>query len=106
MEVLIAFGNWLARYMSYISMAVVATLIFIYGEDINRFVKRHIKRKNFLVRLCVFVLVCAFGFGVATVLGVSLLSRVLLRLERWMLGPVVVLVFMVIGFLAERKKHM
>ncbi len=105
-DVFVSFGNWLARYMHYISLAIVATLIFVYGADMNRFVKKHVRRKHFLVRLTVFVLVCAFGFGAATVFGVSVLNRALLGVRRALVGPVVLLIFLGIGFLAERKNHM
>lgn len=87
-------------------MAIVATLIFVYGNDLNRFVKRQVRNKHFLVRLSIFVLVCAFGFGLATVLGMTLISRLLQRLDRELLAPVVLAIFVGIGFLAERKHHM
>jgi hypothetical protein len=105
-NVLLQFGNWLFRYLDYIAMAVVATLIFVYGADINRLVKRMIRCRHFLLRLTVFVLVCAFGFGTLTALGINLVGRLLEGLDRQWLGPVVVLIFLGIGFLAERKNQM
>jgi len=104
--VLLDLGNWLAQYADHMALAVIATLIFIYGADINRFVRKHVRRAHFFVRLGIFVLVCAFGFGAATILGVSLMRRALLHVDRPLLAPVVLLIFLAIGFLAERKNHM
>ena len=105
-RLLLQLGNWLVRYLPQISMAIVATLIFIYGADLNRLIKRQIKGWHFLVRLAVFVLVCVFGFGTVTVLGVNLANRTLRHLDRVWLAPVVALIFLTIGFLAERKNQM
>jgi len=105
-RVLLALGDWLFRYLDYISMAIVATLIFVYGADMNRFVKRQVRGKHFLLRLTIFILVCAFGFGTVTVLGITVIGTLLQSVDRKWLAPAVLLVFVGIGFLAERKNQM
>ena len=61
--------NWLSDqvrpYSFQVATAIVATLLFIYGESIHRFVrdKLGLKNKPFVIRLCMLIALCAFGYG-------------------------------------------
>ena len=42
---------------------MTTTLIAIYGQDVNRWVKRRLAGRHLLFRTAVFVFICAFGYG-------------------------------------------
>ena len=50
-------GNFIRDHKDYFSLSIVATLLVIYGEDINDLIKKRIKPLHFFVRLLIFILV-------------------------------------------------
>ena len=103
------FMYWLAalmrRNLDPVATALVATLLVIYGNDINSAVKARIKNQYFPVRVLIFVLVCAFGYGAATVAISMLLAGLLREVGSLYLAPVVIVFLLVVGLLADRKKQ-
>ena len=106
MRMLASFGNWLLQHSTSISIAIVAATLFIFSAPINRFIQRQLKPHGFLVRLALFILICSVGFGLAMAGGVALTDKILHSIDRPLLGPIILLVFVAIGFLAERRHHM
>jgi hypothetical protein len=104
--ILLKLSAWMRPYLSQIATAMMVTLLVIYGSSVNRAVKKHISHHNFLIRLIVFVLLCAFGYGAVMALATPILAQYLSRLRGIYLSPVVILSFLFIGILAERKKQM
>ena len=91
------------RNLDNISMAWIATILVVYGDTITQFVKKHTKQYHFPVRVMIFVLVSAFGYGVLTTVGTDVLSALIRKCNRELVIPVVVLMFVGIGILADRK---
>ena len=104
-DVLDLFSNWMRNGLFSIAMAIVATLLTIYGGHFNKAVRDLTKKYPFMVRLMIFVCLCAFGYGLLTLLAAKLLCNMLGGLNNHALAPVVILIFIVIGFIAERKKN-
>lgn len=88
-----------------ISMAMVATCLAVFGNDINGAIRKRIRNCNFFVRALIFVMVCAFGYGLFTVVLASILTGLLAEFGNILLAPAVVAVFVLVGILAERKKQ-
>jgi len=86
-----------------VALAIVAALLVVYGNDINRAVKRRFRDRPFVVRTAVFVLLSAFGYGALTVYAAPVLARWLAGLSGAWLAPVVLAAFLALGVLAERK---
>lgn len=109
MEILInmlASLNGLFRpHLGAIAMALIATLLVVYGADLNRVVQEMVRRLHFLVRVLIFMLVCAFGYGAIVNYFTPLLARVLASAGDLWLGPVVVAAFIFVGYLAERRHY-
>ena len=91
-------------YSDEISLAFVATLLVLFGDKINSFVRRRVIKWFFLVRIFIFVLLCAIGYGVITVTIHPLVHVGFLRIPRDYSFVVVVISFIILGILAERKK--
>lgn len=105
-EILLRSGIWVRQYQSDIGLMVTVTLLVIYGDNINRLVKQQLRSYHKLIRLTGFILLCVFGYGLLTTLLAPILAQQLARVSTYWLMPVVVSVFLLIGWLAERKHQM
>lgn len=103
-RLLVKLSMELRPHCDVIAMAIIATLLALYGDNINRLIKKRIQAYPFLGRLAIFVLLCTFGFGIFSVFIASLLEDFLLQMNRYWLAPVVIGIFLLIGFLADREK--
>ncbi len=102
---IIHFSQWLYPYLGEIALAIMATVLVIYGDSINRLVKKHTSGLNFVIRTGVFILLCTFGYGALLIFFTPMLGKWLAGLGMIYLGPLIVAVFIVLGVLAERKNQ-
>lgn len=86
-------------------MAIMATLLVIYGDTINRMLKRQISGLHFLFRTLIFILLCTFGYGALLIYVAPMLTELLASLGMIYLGPLVVAVFITLGTIAEKKNR-
>ncbi len=98
-------SGWMRPHVVVIGMAAVATLLVVYGESINRLVKRRIRSLPWVVRLLIFVALCAFGYASVAVFLGRAAGRIFGQLNNLWLAPVVIVVFLIIGWIAEREGH-
>jgi hypothetical protein len=101
----VAGSEALRPHLFQIAIALSATVLAIFGNDINRAVKRLVNKHPFVVRAIVFVLLVAFAYGAATLYLSSLLARGLAWLDDRSLAAVVIVAFVLVGILAEQKGH-
>ena len=104
-NIAIFFSEWMRPHLKMISLAIVATLLTIYGGHINDLIKKALGNHHFLFRFFIFVLVCAFGYGMLTIAVSYLAAKLLTSLTNTQLSPVIIGIFFFIGLLAERKNH-
>ena len=99
----------LARHMNFhlsdIALAIVATCLVIYGNNLNNYIKRFVSSWIFIARISAFILMCTFGYGLLTVWLQPVLTIVLKQITVAYLPASVVAIFVVLGVLAERKRH-
>jgi hypothetical protein len=100
-----ALADLIHPYLQQVALAIVATLLFIYGEDLNAVIKRSMQRYHFLVRVFIFMLVCAFGYGLLTIFLTMLVAQFLASLDATYLVPTILGFFFIVGILADRKKQ-
>jgi hypothetical protein len=99
-------ATWVHAHLSSISTAIVMTLLVIFGDDINKFVKGHIRQYSFLVRTTAFVALCAVGYGVLSVAAVPAVASLLRYFGDRYLPLTVIAAFIALGMLAERKNYL
>ena len=99
-------SEWMRPRLVTICMALAATLLIVYGNHLNRMVRHLVRRRHFAVRLLVFVLVCAFGYGLLTVFLGKVLAAGFGGLSNGLLSPVLIACYLLIGVLAEQKRVM
>ena len=72
----------------------------------NRFVKRRVGHRHFVVRTLAFILLCGFGYGLLAVFLAPGIIAVLRHFGSQYIVLTVVGVFVWIGVMAERKRYM
>ena len=98
-------GQWFRPYQYQASLAIIATLLVVFGNDINSSVKKLVAKQHFIVRTSVFILICAFGYGFLTVWLTSLLAQQLAKVPSLYLLPVVFIIFLTLGIYAQKQRH-
>ena len=99
---IINFSQWLYPWLGEITMAIMATLLVIYGHSINRLVKKQTSGMHFIFRTLIFILLCTFGYGVVLIYVTPILSQLLAGVGMIYLGPLIVGIFIMLGVLAEK----
>ncbi len=89
-----------------VAMAMAATLLVIYGNDINRFFRRRVKQWEFPLRVLFFVCLCAFGYGYASLMLTRFLQYIFAQLDIWTFSGATLICFIALGLLAEHKKQL
>lgn len=105
-ELLAALTRGLAPYFSQMSLMLVATILVVYGDVINQAVKQLLRPCHFLLRVSLFVLLCAFGYGALTLYGAPFLLHLVKFFPGYLQGLVFVSAFLLIGILAERRRYL
>ncbi|MCH8475102.1 MAG: DUF3392 domain-containing protein [Opitutales bacterium] len=98
-------SEYLRPHTGTIAFSIMATILIIYGNDINRSIKKHIQQYAFPIRVAIFVAVCAFGYGYATMLLARLLATGFSHLTDLQLLAALLTLFIALGFMAERKRY-
>ena len=103
LDLIATLSRWSRSHLSDISLAIMATLLVLFGPAINAWVQQRIGSLNFVFRTLLFVLICAVGYGLAMVFVTPWLAKGLGYLNNYTLAPVLLLVFFVIGMIADRS---
>ncbi len=102
---IIQLSQWLYPWLGEISMAIMATILVIYGETVNRLFRRQISGLHFIFRTVLFILLCTFGYGALLIYMTPMLAKLLASISMIYLGPLVVGIFIALGTIAERKNR-
>ncbi len=102
-EILLRSGLWTRNHLGNLALALIATLLVIYGDSINRLLKRLLKPYPRVLRLLGFVLMCVFGYGALTVFFTPVLAGWLGQIPTPWLALSMLGLFLCVGWLAERK---
>ncbi|MFG8315512.1 DUF3392 domain-containing protein [Pseudomonas aeruginosa] len=103
LDLIATLSRWSRSHLSDISLAIMATLLVLFGPAINAWVQQRIGSLNFVFRTLLFVLICAVGYGLAMVFVTPWLAKGLGYFNNYTLAPALLLVFFVIGMIADRS---
>lgn len=103
LDLVATLSRWSRGHLYDISLAIMATLLVLLGPGINAWVQQRIGGLNFLFRTLLFVALCALGYGLAMIFLTPLLAKGLGYFNNYTLAPVLLLVFFLIGVLADRN---
>lgn len=104
-ELLQPLANWYVPYRGECAMAIIATLLVLYGGDINNAIKRMIAPMHIALRTIVFILVCAFGYGMFTVWMTPILAGQIARIPTVYEAPAVLSFFIILGSMAQKQRQ-
>ena len=104
-DVLIDIGQWFRHYQFQSAMAIVATLLVLFGHDINKFFKKLVSKQHVVLRSITFILVCSVGYGLLTVWLTGLLALQLAKISDVYIFPSILGVFIVLSFYAQKQNH-
>ena len=103
LDLIVNLSRWSRGHLYDISLAIMATLFVLFGPGLKAWVQRSIGSLNFILRTLIFVIVCAVGYGLAIVFLTPWLAKGLAHFNNFTLSPVLLLVFFIIGILADRS---
>lgn len=103
LDLLATVSRFSRGYLGDISLAVMATLLVLFGPALNARLQRLIGGLNFILRTLLFVLICLLIYGLAIIYLSPLLAQVLGYFNNYSLAPVLLLLFFLIGLLADRN---
>jgi hypothetical protein len=103
LDLIVTLSRWSRSHLSDISLALMATLFVLFGPALNAWVKSTVSNLNFFLRTLIFVLVCAVGYGLAIVFLTPWMTQGLAHLNNYSLAPVLLLIFFLIGVIADRN---
>lgn len=104
-EVIDRTAVFLRGYGYELCLSWTAALMVMYSNQLIKFSKNIAKSWHFLFRVGFFVIVCALGYGLILVALASSLNRHLSRLENSWYLTAVLLGFLSLGILAEKKRQ-
>lgn len=93
-------------YSSEIILGLVATLLVVYGETLIKLFKAQIRPYNFVLRLLCLVLVSAVVFTILTQICAHVLAEIFTLFPDEFFSVFVILLFLGIGVIADKKKYM
>ncbi|MCV2883905.1 DUF3392 domain-containing protein [Aestuariibacter sp. AA17] len=92
-------------YVTEVAMTIVATLLVIYGDVINKHIKRALAPYHFVIRTLAFVLICAFGYGAFILFVTPFTQQGIAMIPSMYRGLSIVGVFLILGYLAENRRY-
>ena len=99
------FFKFIRGHLMEIMLAYSATVLSVYGGDINNSVKKMIKKHNFFVRFGTFVALCTFGYGFLSLVIGKILVAYMSQLSNTWLISIIVALFILIGLIAEERNR-
>ncbi|WXL25373.1 DUF3392 domain-containing protein [Ectopseudomonas mendocina] len=103
LDLIATLSRWSRSHLHDISLAIIATLLVLIAPSINAWVQRNTASMNFVFRTLIFVLLCAVGYGMLIVFATPYLAQALGHFNNYTLAPVLILVFFIVGILADRS---
>jgi len=98
-------SHWLSPYYSQVAMTIVATMLVVYGDVLNKRIKKLLAPYHFVIRTLAFVLICAFGYGALILFTTPQVKLLILQIPGLYRGLSVVLLFLLLGYLAEHRRY-
>ncbi|CAM3851555.1 DUF3392 domain-containing protein [Rheinheimera salexigens] len=99
-------GSLFRPYVRDIALAMVATCLVVFGDDLNRAVRRQIAHMHFFWRTSIFILLCAFGYGALTILLTPVVAKQLAKFSNQWLPWFCLAIFIILGSLAQRRRQL
>jgi|SRR5437868_5224640 hypothetical protein len=96
-------SRWSRSNLSEIALALIGCLLVLFGADLKAAVESRMGSLSGALRIPVLALLCTIGSGAALIYATPLVVRGLSQFNNYSLAPVLLVVLVLIGVVADRK---
>ena len=104
-QLVLELSRLMRPWLPQIATAFVIALLVVVGDSVNGMVRRRVSRFYLPIRVLAFILLCFFGYGVASAFAIPWITRFLSQLTPQYVSPLVLISFTIVGIMAEQKKR-
>lgn len=97
------FSEWIRSNADTFSTAIVACALVLLDNQIRGMVKRSLQPYNLIVRLLAFIFLFTFGYALLAGLGQPYVTKLLIGMNNYVLGPSVIGALLIFGTILERQ---
>jgi len=103
LDLIVSLSRWCRGHLGEIALALLATLLVLFGPALNTWLQRTIGGLNFVLRTLLFMAFCALVYGFGLVYTSPWLAKGLAYFNNYTLAPVVLVAFLLLGVAADRR---
>lgn len=103
LDLIVTLSRWSRSHLGEIGLVLMATLLVLFGPALNAWLRRNIASLNFVLRTLLFMVFCALVYGFGIVFVTPWLVSGLAQLNNYSLAPVLLLAFVLLGIIADRR---
>lgn len=97
--------GYLRDHTQEIAFSLVATLLMVYGHQLNRYFRKTTAKMNWFVRFILFVLLCTIGYGFLSTVLVKFIASGLSQLSSQAFLGTITASYIFLAYIARRKKE-
>ena len=103
LDLLATVSRWSRSHLSEISLALIGCLLVLFGADFKGWVEQLLGSFAGALRIPVMAALCLIGSGAALIYATPWIVRGLSQFNNYSLAPVLVVVLVLIGVVADRR---
>lgn len=98
------FNQFVGSHLQAIIWALVATMMVLYGAQLNQRLRRVLRPLPWILRILAFIVICGVGYGWLSLIIVDALVSLMGNLRPIMVSITLFASFLAVGVLAERRR--
>ncbi|MBA1230234.1 DUF3392 domain-containing protein [Pseudomonas viridiflava] len=103
LDLLATVSRWSRSNLSEIALALVGCLLVLFGSDVKGWLEQRVGSMAGALRIPIMALLCTVGSGLALIYATPWVVRGLSQFNNYSLAPVLLVVLVLIGVVADRK---
>ncbi len=103
LDLLATVSRWSRSNLSEIALALVGCLLVLFGSDVKGWLEQRVGSMAVALRIPIMALLCTVGSGLALIYATPWVVRGLSQFNNYSLAPVLLVVLVLIGAVADRK---
>ncbi|MBI6703105.1 DUF3392 domain-containing protein [Pseudomonas viridiflava] len=103
LDLLATVSRWSRSNLSEIALALVGCLLVLFGSDVKGWLEQRVGSIAGALRIPIMALLCTVGSGLALIYATPWVVRGLSQFNNYSLAPVLLVVLVLIGVVADRK---
>ncbi|MFD1261332.1 DUF3392 family protein [Entomomonas asaccharolytica] len=103
LDFIVTLSRWCDRHLDQISLALVAVLLVLFGLTLGKYIQRLIGTMNIVFRVIILAIVYMLVFGLIINFVPALIKQLLSYLNYYSLFPILLLIMVFIGMIADKR---